>query len=115
MRAVVPVRFVLAILGVALMLLHPAGICQASSNMAPSHPCCPKPLPRPGAPNPCCGFLIYQPGAPASSYIPPQVPGAFVEAVRLVAPLAKDHAVTDSFHPVSPPRDALHKIHLLLI
>lgn len=70
MRRIAGSKIVLAIIGIALLLLNPYGSCAATGATQPStHPCCPKPAgSQPD--NPGAGVCMCVDREPAASSVP---------------------------------------------
>jgi len=60
-------KFALALIGIAMILLNPAGVCAGTPSVhAPSHPCCPVPYTQHhGSGTGACVCIDRQPAAPA--------------------------------------------------
>jgi hypothetical protein len=109
MQRIASIRFVLAVLGIAVLLVNPAGVCAGTIGAAsPSHPCCPKPSADVSkAP---CICIDRQPAAPTVPAPGEQVQAA---AVAPVASLAADRPVDlPEFRAVDDPSPAPHAIIL---
>ena len=79
-------KFILALPGIAFLLLNPAGVCAGTPPVhAPSHPCCPTPSSQHhGSGTGACVCIDRQPAAPA---LPPDTnPFAPVAATETLAP-----------------------------
>jgi hypothetical protein len=112
MPRIATVRMVLALLGIAILLLNPAGACAGTPDaQSASHPCCPKPT----AEKSSCVCLDRAPDVPTLPALADQpqleVPTApMVElAVAATPELLVEPAVADS------PDAILLSIHQLLL
>jgi len=107
-------RIVWAILGIAFLLLNPAGICAGTpGSSSPSHPCCPKPA---GTATSSCVCIDRQPAAPVLPSLAdngPAMAAAPAAAVELDMPAVAEFAAFDL--PVGPPQDLSVSFHQLLL
>src|SRR3954470_3106013 len=113
MPRIATARLVLALLGIAILLLNPAGACAGTpgANSA-SHPCCPKP----SAEKASCVCLDRQPAAPTLPALAdqPQLDIAAAPPVMAYSAIPSPERTVDPAVALSP--DAiLLSIHQLLL
>ena len=111
-------RLVLALLGIAFLLLNPAGVCAGTPGaQSPSHPCCPKPA-APDAPvTSSCVCIDRQPAAPvlpslSDSGIVAEIAPDATTAVAIALP-EREFAAFEM--PVGNPQDLSVSFHQLLL
>jgi len=116
MKGIATKRIVLAVLGIALLLVNPAGVCAGTmSSFSPSHPCCPKPSG--DLAKSSCLCIENQPSSPV---LP--APGELAQSVFLVpapsifAELPVEAVESRAFEDPNPaPHAILLSIHQLLL
>jgi hypothetical protein len=110
-------RIILAILGIAFLLLNPAGICAGTpGSQSPSHPCCPKPSTPVAPASSSCVCIDRQPAAPTLPSLAdngPVVTVASAAVVELDLPAVAEFATFDL--PLGSPQDLSVSFHQLLL
>jgi hypothetical protein len=118
MRSIGTSRWVWALLGIALLLWNPAGICAGTpGSQSPSHPCCPQPAAPAGPVTSSCVCIDRQPAAPVLPSLSDSGPVAEVapdsaSAVAITLP-AQEFATFEM--PAGPPQDLSVSFHQLLL
>src|SRR4051794_17637410 len=108
-----------ALLGIALLLVNPAGVCAGTPGaQSPSHPCCPKgPAPQHhSSGTAACVCIDRQPAAPAVPVLADNGPVAAVAveaALHVTEQPRNEFRSSESFF--SPPHDRFVDFHQLLL
>ena len=114
MLRIITSRVVLALLGIAFLLLNPAGICAGNfTSDSPSHPCCPKPAAMAKAP---CVCIDRQSEVET---IPTLETQAQVEAATVVSPASNLTLPVHEFRAFQPSllpaQDRVVSLHQILV
>jgi len=116
MRLLFQSRVVWAILGIAILLLNPAGICAGTPGASsPSHPCCPPSAPSAPVTSSCI-CIDRQPAAPVLPTLAdngPVLTVAPAAGVELDIPAVAEFAAFDL--PIGSPQDLSVSFHQLLL